>query len=81
MNCKPGDLAILVNASPAKQHRLGSIVLVIEPYRGPLLGDWIIEHHGQRYRSIDANLRPIRPDGLTDQEVRELYAPKVPEVA
>lgn len=29
----------------------------------------------------DSWLRPIRPDGITDEEVSELYAPKQPEQA
>lgn len=29
----------------------------------------------------DRHLRPIRPGDITDAEVRELYAPKQPEVA
>lgn len=28
----------------------------------------------------DAWLRPIRPDGITDEEVRDLYAPNRDEV-
>ena len=31
--------------------------------------------------ALDKHLRPIRPGGITDEEVRELYSPKLPEVA
>jgi hypothetical protein len=32
-------------------------------------------------RVADRLLRPIRPDGITDEEVRDLYAPKQTEAA
>lgn len=35
----------------------------------------------RRFVVHDDSLRPIRPDGITDEEVRELYAPKLPEGA
>jgi hypothetical protein len=37
---------------------------------------WTGEVHVQ-----DKNLRPIRPGDISDEEVRDLYAPKVPEAA
>lgn len=36
---------------------------------------------GELGSCADAHLRPIRPGDISDEEVRDLYAPKLPEVA
>lgn len=105
MNCKPGDLAVVVK--PSTIENLGKFVTVIEAvgwrsageeftYRGDkyaLIADgfvWGVESNtglvdSRSFATFkvsvcrDEQLRPIRPDGITDEEVRELYAPKLPE--
>jgi hypothetical protein len=103
MNCKPGDLAVIVGSShPAND---GLLVEVLKRWVGPgnfqgyrFAGDepaWVCRSVGrpmitpkwgkeiQFYERpvADAILRPIRPGDVTDEEVRDLYAPKIPEVA
>jgi hypothetical protein len=89
MNCKPGDLAVVVSGSmPEDSPTLGAIVRLtkIDPdwwepvweYEGRLL----IDAAGVELIALaDRFLRPIHQDGITDEEVRELYAPKLPELA
>jgi hypothetical protein len=36
---------------------------------------------GELHHISDSHLRPIRPGDISDEEVRDLYAPKVPEAA
>lgn len=89
MNCRPGDLAVIVK--PAGKQTLclvGKIVRVtVAVYEG---GEWCWEYEGERLLQSrfgvlwyieDDLLRPIRPDGVADDEVRKLYAPQTPEVA
>ena len=85
MNCKPGDLAVVVGGE--RVENIGKVVTVLRPYEGRkdcyrLPADWVIEFHGRECVAADCFLRPIRPDGITDEEVRDLYLPKpVKEVA
>lgn len=89
MNCKPGDLAVIVGHDDESDTcTLGLLIRVTkldpdwwEPvweYEGrPLTDD-----EGARLLAIsDRYLRPIRPGDVSDEEVRHLYAPKLPEVA
>jgi hypothetical protein len=84
MNCKPGDLAVVVSTLgwPGLEKALGCVVQVIRSseMRHPFGTMWDVEHRDIR-RAADACLRPIRPGDISDEEVRALYAPKVPEAA
>lgn len=102
MNCKPGDLAILVRVSKDTEDNLGRIFEVLErsgesTYKaafgisepmprwwcravGGKVRDWA-GHYFQEIAIPDFALRPIRPGDISDEEVRELYSPKVPETA
>lgn len=98
MNCKPGDLAVIVaNSLSVSGGYCGKVVRVTvlrrnqhgEPawdYQGPRIFDQvcvrIARQLGQNDSEAmlqvlpDAILRPFRPDGITDDEVRELYEPQ-----
>lgn len=81
MNCKPGDLAVVVRDSLG--HHLGAIVVCIRavPATSVLGGmAWETEPSlrdpdGMFFTPNDKCLRPIRPGDITDEEVRDLYAP------
>jgi hypothetical protein len=103
VNCKPGDLAVIVAHSP----NYGRFVSVVRRYAGediegqdyymkPGVVYWVVEANGAplfvrqdfgpalwcaQHVVRDERLRPIRPGDISDEEVRDLYAPKVPEVA
>jgi hypothetical protein len=111
MNCKPGDLAIVVRherGGSAIKDCHGMILEVLylappEPFNLPdgqrsTRGsgtEWVVKaarpipvrmpdgstRMAQYGKAFDAFLRPIRPGDITDEEVRDLYAPKVPEAA
>lgn len=101
MNCKPGDLAVIVRAD--HKENIGALVEVLRPNDLPVAG-WLAASGlflwrvkaSARPLSVtrilgecsvieaacpDAFLRPIRPGDISDEEVRDLYAPKLPEVA
>lgn len=88
MNCQPGDLAIVVRgAGPLTACIVGKVLRVTRPvfdgepcweYEGTRL---VVPKWGPLDLIEDEFLRPIRPDGVSDEEVRELYAPKQPETA
>lgn len=105
MNCKPGDLAMVVGAVCWVENRttgrraplphLGTVVRVASPVAGTSGQAWWLDEP-VHYKTVFANgssfacevasvpdriLRPIRPHGVTDDEVRELYAPTMPEHA
>jgi hypothetical protein len=47
---------------------------------------WELEYEGdpaprEGWACLDEWMRPIRPGDITDEEVRDLYAPKIPETA
>lgn len=86
MNCKLGDLVVYVGHQP---QFLGHIKTVVRfagyhPWNGR--PGWYVEPpfiggYGDPHIAYDECLRPIRPGGITDEEVRELYSPKQTEVA
>ena len=84
MHCKPGDLAVYVGK---QEVMLGYVFtcVSINPYRSGLCREpvWDTDRkHEFGHNSIrDSSLRPIRPGDVTDEEVRDLYLPKVPEPA
>lgn len=87
MNCKPGDLAIVVHTTRGEQ--VGRIVRCVDLVRGLRFADigtldaWITEpmlmNRFGEAPCPDAWLRPIRPGDISDEEVRDLYLPKPPE--
>ena len=88
MNCKPGDLAILIAPGPTGEaHNIGMIVEVVKPCPTGRAGFWWVVSQGrpginrmnmkvQSGAVHDARLRPIRPGDLEDETptVRELEA-------
>ena len=88
MNCKPGDLAVVVHDRWGVHD--GRIVLCVsrnvelESRTG--LPHWNVEPelrdpNGRGCIPSDSSLRPIRPGDISDEEVRDLYAPNVKETA
>lgn len=66
MNCKPGDLAIVIGSHPVHAETIGRIVTVISPSMYD--GEWIIEFYGNRPKCLwpdlevlcrDDKLRPV----------------------
>jgi hypothetical protein len=85
MNCKPGDLAFYVGRA---DNLRGFIFRCVE--RAPFGGEaaWVTEPPpppGPGYVAcglvLDESLRAIRPGDISDEEVRDLYAPKQTESA
>ena len=79
MNCKPGDLAIVVRSFPGDVLKAGFVVTCIEVHDGlfsALDGEfyrnvWFVDHNGNKKAPNgcplgvpDAYLRPIRPGDL-----------------
>lgn len=91
MNCKPGELAIVVRAkSFIDDPVVGRIVRVTTLTTANWAGRprWLFEGpalslaNGERVNALcDDALRPIRPGDISNEEVRDLYAPKIPEAA
>lgn len=90
MNCRPGDLAVIVRSTAGNEGRIVGVVRWIGRVPGwchsdrweiradrPLIGTYGKEH----WHAPDAYLRPIRPGDISDEEVRDLYLPKIPEAA
>lgn len=88
MNCKPGDLCIVVNAGPAAMHCIGRMIVVTElagksdngddlwHYTAPA-GERLSHATGEPIDEVeDCCLKPIRPGDLEDETptVRELEA-------
>lgn len=84
MNCKPGDLAVVVSTLgfPLCARALGWVVRVVRlsDERLPFGPMWEVEHP-EAVSIADACLRPIGPGDISDEEVRNLYLPKLPEAA
>lgn len=89
MNCKPGDLAIIV-FSPILSN-IGAIVTIHESYDAYGPGGWCVTCSSklmsarglpinafERFHADDEHLRPIipPPGSVTDEEVKELYSPE-----
>lgn len=93
MNCKPGDIAIIVSCeSQDGKKDIGRLVSVLAPWGDGV--SWKIEPcDGKGFQvgplnlktagDYDWNLRPITPPPgtVTDSEVLELYSPKQREHA
>ena len=74
MNCKPGDLALVVEAT--HRERIGSIVKVLKPTM--LTTYWVVEWRGGLYIAHDSWLKPLRGDSGEDETLR--WAGKPQEV-
>lgn len=86
MNCKPGELAVIV--SGIHKQLIGRIVTCVSTCPEMLHTGFVhwntepelfIPGFRLSVAIADVTLRPIRPGGITDEEVRELYAPKAKE--
>lgn len=80
LNCRPGDLAIVVSTLGFKsleRRTLGRIVKVLRPDvpRSPFGFMWEVEHHYIE-RVADACLRPIRDNDGEDESFRWAPAPE-----
>jgi hypothetical protein len=90
VNCKPGDLAVLVRTLPEFPEQVGRVfrVTALDPaarrghawfYEGTVIRTFRPMH---TWISLpDEWLRPIRPGDISDEEVRDLYAPNILEAA
>lgn len=90
MNCKPGDLAVVVGGVASLGKVLTCLRLATQAELEALwfqddVPVWIVDRtletlSGRRLSlAPDCMLRPIRPGDITDEEVCDLYAPKLPE--
>lgn len=73
MNCKPGDLAIVVSGSPAEN--VGRVITCLRWVRLFDIDFWYYEgalvFEGERCPLVaDDCLRPLRPDEGTDEMLR-----------
>jgi len=77
MNCRPGDLAVVVKTRPGGEAYLGRICRVLTlAERSPDL--WRVEYRGEGdWYALDENLRPIRDPGddATDETLDWLPVP------
>jgi hypothetical protein len=85
MRCKPNELAFIAKTHPDWIEYIGRVVTTVSLGVGKYAGQWLTDlkvagHDGDVY-CPDANLSPIRPGDISDEEVRDLYAPKVTEAA
>lgn len=81
LRCKPGDLAVIVNAGTTCQHLIGRIVRVRKAHSLPWLarGPWGWTYYGARLKNRtgsvitylnDCALRPLRDDPGQDETLR-----------
>jgi hypothetical protein len=68
MNCKPGDLAVIVRAQYPEN--LGLFVTVVRPHPRQKHG-WMVEGSGPGDWCLDEDLRPIRDNPGNEQFVIE----------
>lgn len=96
MNCRPGDLAIVINAGPDSAVPRDAIVRCIRFYSGPaevqgepairFLSTWLVEYRGQEhidgyaFQVPDQYLRPIRDNEGEDETLQWAPVP-VKEIA
>lgn len=91
MKCKSGDLAVITR--PDKKHIqfLGRVIRVTRvqqhrgrwcwEYEGPLMEVCLPQGVSYVLGWYDDELTPVRPGDINPEEVRDLYLPKLPEVA
>lgn len=85
MNCKPGELAICVEAGN-RPDRVGSIVTVLRRFVGDgrayrFSADWVIDYQGEEYVACDAFLRPLRDPGDDTRDNAWDWLPPIPELS
>jgi hypothetical protein len=94
VNCKPNDLAVIVHSAAGNEGKIVRCIRLatemelreaaVTRMYGPV---WLIDPSvphsigGIKPYATDVGLRPIRPGDISDEEVRDLYAPKLPEAA
>ncbi len=79
MNCRPGDLAIVVKSNK-RRDTSGAIVRVLRTYPadgmycmfGPA---WVVDYQGVEHHALDAWLRPIRDPGDDAVDETLLFSP------
>lgn len=87
LRCKPGDLAVIVNAAPVNHFLLGTIVRVRKAHNVPWLarGPWGWTYYGRRLKDYtgrrisyldDCALRPLRDDPGQDETLRTVGLPE-----
>lgn len=103
MNCKKGDLAVIVANDVTVQGGFCGAYIRVTELRVNKEGDPAWEYEGKRLLDRvalrlaellglpasegevvvvpDAFLRPVPPDSGSAEDLRELFAPKLPEVA
>lgn len=88
MNCKPGDLALIVRSTAGNEGKVVTCLRFVGDVRGFQSADyWLIDRMlntrlgGEVPYVSDSFLRPIRPGDISDEEVRDLYLPKLLESA
>jgi len=74
MNCKPGDMAIIVSAKPKDEKYIGRIVKVTTPFC--IDSEWYWEYENEELHKAgftgiwDGHLRPIRDSDKEDEMLR-----------
>ncbi len=86
MNCKPGDLALVVRSSAGNEGKVVTCIRFLGHMPGWKGDDrWELDlalrvnAGGSSNTARDADLRPIRPGSISYEEVRDIYeAPPIP---
>ncbi|NYE21942.1 hypothetical protein [Pigmentiphaga litoralis] len=63
MNCKPGDLAVIVSSHPGSECNIGTFVTVVEPL-GAENGRWAFERASRPLKMVDRSGR-LAPSWVT----------------
>lgn len=63
MNCKPGDLAIIVSSHPGSECNIGTFVTIVEPL-GSEAGRWSFERASRPVKMVDRSGR-LSPSWVT----------------
>ncbi len=85
MNCKPGDLAIVVQISnPTCKHHIGKVLRVVEPSKVYPM-NWYCEPRlyctdGRMISFYDGHLKPIRDQPGEDETLTWAPVPSTVEV-
>lgn len=88
MNCKPGNLAAIVRVfKPENEWMLGRVIRCVELQWHEGIPGWRPEEPLDEPNTpwcwhwvADRCLMPLDGGGITDDEVRDLYAPTQPEI-
>jgi hypothetical protein len=63
VNCKPGDLAIIVSSHPGSECNIGTFVTIVEPL-GSEAGRWSFERASRPVKMVDRSGR-LSPSWVT----------------